>query len=121
MVHTTQNKNSQQITDEVSNSFSQLKRKLIEIEKNRGKAFYISMFQKFLRINEIHQFPRISDEGAPVAERLIRTIRKFFRKHVILKGCAGWLSELPAVITQYKKKQNLLIHRTNTNRCIYKK
>ena len=54
-------------------------------------------FQKFLKNKNIHHYSRFTDKGPSIAERIIRTIRKIWKKPVFSAGNADWFSELPYV------------------------
>ena len=97
------NKYSQTLTTECSNILTKSKRKPLKIESDRGIEFYNSIFQNFLKSKSIHHYPRYTDKGPSIAERVIRTIRNLLKKPLFLAGNADWLSELPSVIIQYKK------------------
>ena len=53
------NKNSETITNEFSNIISSSKRKPNMIESDRGKEFYNSTFQNFLKLNNIDHYSHI--------------------------------------------------------------
>ena len=95
------NKYSQTITDEFSNILTKSKRSPIKIESDRGKEWYNSIFQKFLKTKNIQHYSRFTDKGPSIAERAIRNIRNLLKKPVFLRGKADWLYELPSVIKQY--------------------
>ena len=61
---------------------------------------HIYVFQNFLKVKIIHQLSRFTEKGPSIAEKVIRTIRKIFKKPIYLKGNADWLSELRSVIEQ---------------------
>ena len=77
------NKNSQTIKD----TFSQIldKRKPKNLESDRGKEFYNSTFQNFLKYNNINHYSRFSDKGPSIVERFNRTIRDMLKKPIFLK------------------------------------
>ena len=95
------NKNSQTITNEFSIILTTSKRKPLKIESDRGTEFYNTIFQNFLKSENIHHYSRSTDKVPSIAERVIRTIRNLLKKPVFLKGNADWISELPSVIKQY--------------------
>ena len=95
------NKYSQTITNEFSNILTTSKRKPLKIESDRGTEFYNSLFQKFLKLKNIHHYSRYTDKGPSIAERVIRTVRNLLKKPIFLAGNANWISELPSVIKQY--------------------
>ena len=92
------NKYSQTITNGFSNILTTSKRKPLKLESDRGSEFYISIFQNFLKLKNIHHYSRFIDKGPSIAERVIRTIRNLLKKPVFEKGRADWISELPSVI-----------------------
>ena len=92
------NKYSQTITNEFLNILTTSKRSPLKIEGDRGAEFYNHIFQKFFKIKNIQHYSRFTDKGPSIAERVIRTIRNFFKKPVFVKGKAEWLSELPSFI-----------------------
>ena len=51
----------------------------------------------------MNHFSRITDKGPSIAERVIKTIRNLLKKPIFEKGNADCLSELPAVLQNYKK------------------
>ena len=92
---------SQTLTIEFSIILSTSKRRLLELESDRGSEFYNFVFPKFLKMKNIHHFSSVTDKGPSIAERVIRTVRNLLKKPVSVKGRADWLSELPSVIKQY--------------------
>ena len=54
-----------------------------------------------MKSKNIHHFPRFSDKGPSVCERVIRTLRNLLKKPISLAGNADWLGELPSVIKKY--------------------
>ena len=70
------NKNSQTIREEFSNILKSSKRKSIKLESDRGKEWYNSIFQYFLKSKKIQHYSRFTDKGPSFAERVIRTKRK---------------------------------------------
>ena len=101
------NKYSQTITNEFSNILSTSKRKPLKLESDRGKEWYNSIFQNFLKSKNIHHYSRYTDKGPSIAERVIRTIRNLLKKPVFDKGNADWLSELPSIVKQYNNTIHL--------------
>ena len=95
------NKQSQTITNEISNILTTSRRKPLKIESDRGSEFFDSFFQNLLKSNNIQHYSRFTDEGPSKAERVIRTVRSLLKKPVFEKGRADWLSELPSAIKQY--------------------
>ena len=100
------NKYNQTITDEFSIILTKSKRKPIKMESDRGKEWYNSIFQNFLKSKNIHRYSRFTDKGPSIAERVIRTVRDLLKKPIFLAGKADWLSELPSLV----KKYNNTIH-----------
>ena len=94
------NKNSQTVTSQFSNFLSSSKQSPAKIESDRGKEWYISIFQNFLKLKIRHHCSRFTDKGPSIVERVIRTIRNFLIKPLFDKGNADWLSELPTAIKQ---------------------
>ena len=76
------NKNSKTITDEFSNILTISKRSPLKIESDRGAEWYNNMFQKFLKGKNTRHYSRFTDKGSSIAERVIKTLRKLFRKPV---------------------------------------
>ena len=73
------NKYIQFITKEVSNILTTSKRKPLKIESDRGTELYNSIFQNFLRSENMHQYSRFTDKGPLKAEKVIRTKRNLLR------------------------------------------
>ena len=96
------NKNSKTRTDEFSNVLNNSKTKPLKIESDRGGEGYNSVFQNFLKSENIHHFSRFTGKWPSLAERVIGTVRNLLTKPVFEKGNADWLSELPSVIKKYK-------------------
>ena len=60
----------------------------MKIESDRGIEFYNSTFQNFLKSKNIQHFSSFTDKGPSIEERVIRTIRIFLEKPIILAGKA---------------------------------
>ena len=88
------NKGAQTKRNEFSKNSSTSQRTLFKIKSDRGKEFYISMFQNFLRANNINHSSRFTDKGPSIAEQVIRTINN--AKLVLLRGNTDSLTELPS-------------------------
>ena len=69
------NKYSQTITNEFSNILTKSKRKPLKIESDIGSEFYNSIFQNFLKSENIQHYSKFTDKGPSIAERVIRTVR----------------------------------------------
>ena len=95
------NKNSQIITEELSKILTKSKQKPLKIESDRGEEWYNSVFQNFLKVENVQNYSRFTDTGPSIAERVIRTIRNLFKKPVFEKGNADCLSELQSVVKHY--------------------
>ena len=78
-MYTLKNKYVETVTKEFSNILTTSKRRPLKIESDRGKEWYNSKIQKFLKIKNIHQHSRFTDKGPSIAERAIRTIGNFFK------------------------------------------
>ena len=100
------NENRLTITDEFSNILSTSKRSPLKLESDRGKEWYNSIFQNFLKTKNIHHYSRFTDKGPSIAERVITTIRNLLKKPVFEKGNANWLSDLSSIIKKYKNTIN---------------
>ena len=99
------NKYSQTTTNEFSNILTTSKGRPLKIESDRGSEWYNSIFQNYLKGENIHHYSRFTDKGPSIAERVM-TIRNLLKKPVFEQGNADWLSELPSVV----KKYNNTIH-----------
>ena len=93
-------KYGQTITNECSIILTTSKRSPLKIESDRGKEWYNSVFQNFLKAKSIQLDSRFSDKGPSIAERLIRTIRNLLKKPVFSAENADWISELSSVTKQ---------------------
>ena len=60
-------KNTQIITNEVSNIIKISKRSFVKLESERGTEFYNNIFQIFLK-KTIHQYSKFTDKGSSLAE-----------------------------------------------------
>ena len=76
------------------------KRKPNLIETDRGKDFYNSIFQNFLKNNNIKPYTRNSSIGAVFAERLNKSMRNLLEKFVFERGDANWIDALPTITEQ---------------------
>ena len=94
------NKNCQTITDEFSNILATSKRSPLKVESDRGKEWFNSLFQIFLRGQNNHYYSRYTAKGSPICERVIRTIKILLKKPLFEKRKADWLIELPSVVKQ---------------------
>ena len=101
MVYSTWKKNSKTRIQEFSNILTISKRSPLKIESNRGKEWYISNFQNFLKIEDIEHYSRFIDKGPSISEVDIRITRTLFKKPVFEKRDANWISELPSPNKQY--------------------
>ena len=99
-------KNSQTITQELSEMLTTSKRSPDKLESDRRAEFYNSIFQIFLKSKNIQNYSQFTDKGSSVAEKVIRIIRNFVKKPVFLAGKASWINGLPSVI----KKYSITIH-----------
>ena len=91
---------SQTMSQEFSFILTTSKRSPVKVERDRGKEWYNSI-QNLLKTQNIHHFPRFTDNGPSKVERLIRTIRNLLEKLIFSAGNADCLSELSAVVKQY--------------------
>ena len=103
------NKYGETVTKEISNILSSSKRSPLKIESDRGREWYNSVFQNFLKSKNIKHYSRFTDKGPSIAERVIRIVRNLSKKPIFLAGKASWISELPSVI---KKYNNTIHHST---------
>ena len=103
------NKYGERVAKEFSNILSSSKRSPLKIESDRGKEWYNSIFENFLKNKNIQHYSRFTDKGPSIAERVIRTLRNLLKKPVFLAGKADWFSELSSVIKQYN---NTIHHST---------
>ena len=98
------NKNAQTIKDSFENILTNSKSKPNLNETDRGKEFYINIFQDFLNKNIIKLYSRNSSYGAVFAERFNRTIRDLLKKIVFQRGDANWIDVLPTITKQYNNR-----------------
>ena len=84
------NKNSQTITNEISNILTTSKGSPFKNESDRGKEWNNSIFQNFAKSRNIQPYSRFTDKGHSIAERVIRTTRTFSKKPVFETGKADW-------------------------------
>ena len=98
------NKNSQTIKDTFEHILTSSKRKPKNLESDRGKEFYNSIFQSLLKINNINHYSRYTDKGPSIVERFNRTIRDMLKKPIFLNGDANWINIIPTIINKYNNK-----------------
>ena len=107
---TIRNENSITIKNSSEKILISSKRKPNLIETDRGKDFYINIFQDFLNKNNIKPYSRNSSYGAGFAERFNRTNRNLFKKPVFEKGDGNWIGILSTITKQYNNR----IHSSTT-------
>ena len=83
------NRIPQLVTVKLSNILITSKRSTIKIESDGGKKFYNTILQDILKVVKIHHCSRFTDEGASIAEKVIRTIRNSIKKPVFDKSNAN--------------------------------
>ena len=83
--------------NELSNVLTKSKRSPLQLQSDRGREWYNSVFQNFLKLKKMQHFSRFTDKGPLVAKRIIRTVRNLIKKPVFANGNADWLSVLPSV------------------------
>ena len=98
------NKNSQTIKDSFENILLSSKRKPKNLESDRGKEFYNSIFQSLLKLNNINHYSRYTDKGPSIVERFNRTIRDMLKKPVFLNGDANWINDIDSIINEYNNR-----------------
>ena len=103
------NKYGQTLTDEFSKNLTISKPSPIKVESERGKEFYDSVSQNFLKVSNRRHFSGSTNKCPSVADRVIRTIRNPIKKPVFLKVKANWVTELPPISKQYN---NTIHHST---------
>ena len=62
-------KSSQTISDEFSNTLCTSKQKPNKIEGDRCEEFHNKIFQKLMKVKNIRTFSRFSDKGPSIRER----------------------------------------------------
>ena len=84
------NKHEKTKTDEFSDTFKTSERRLLKMDCDRGKEFYNSDLQNFLKLVNIHSNSKCIDKRISMAKRVIRTMRSFlktqFLKQELLHG-----------------------------------
>ena len=53
-------------------------------KSDRGKEFFESVFQNFLKVQNIRQYSGYTDKKTSIAERILKTIRNSLKKSVFL-------------------------------------
>ena len=72
----------------------------IQLKKKNTQKFF---FSKLLKVQKVHKYPRLTDEGPSIVEDwVLRTIRNWYKKPVFEKRNADWICDLPSIIKQYK-------------------
>ena len=79
------NKYSQTITEEFSNILSTSKRQPLKIESDRGKEWYISVFQNFLKVKNIHLYSRFTDKGPQLQNVVLELYVIYQNSHCLKK------------------------------------
>ena len=95
------NKNAQTINDSFENILINSKRQPNLIESDRGKDFFIIIFQDFLNKNNIKLYSRITYLGAVFVERYNKTIRNLLKKPNFENGDGKWIDILPTITKHY--------------------
>ena len=88
----------------MNTSLQYLIENLNNLESDRSKEFYNTIFKSLLKINNINHYSRYTDKGPSIAERFNRTIRDMFKKSIILNGYANWINILPTIINEYNNR-----------------
>ena len=78
-------KNDETITKDFSKILTTSKRSPFKIGSDRGKEWYNSIFQHFLKTKNIQHYSRYTDKGPSIAERVIRSIRSLLNEPVFEK------------------------------------
>ena len=84
------NKNSETITDEVSNVLSKSKRRPLKLESDRGSEWCNNIFQNILKVKNTHHYSQFTDKGPSIAERVIKTIMNLIESQYL----RDWLREM---------------------------
>ena len=95
------NKNAITIKDFFGNIPISSKRKPNYIESDRGKEFYIKIFQNFLKIVNIKHSSGITSFRAVFEKRFNRTITDLLERPVFEKGESNWVNILPTITKQH--------------------
>ena len=98
------NKIAQTIKDSFEKILINSKREPNLIETDRGKEFYINIFQDFLNKNNIKLYSRNTSLGAVFAERFNRAIKDLLKRPVFEKDDGNWIDILPKITKQYNKR-----------------
>ena len=98
------NKNAETIKDSFENILISSKRKPNLIESDRGKEFFIKIFQDFLNKNNIKLYSRNSSFGSVFAECFNPTIRDLLKKIVSEQSDAKWIDILQTIPRQYNNR-----------------
>ena len=95
------NKNAQTIKDSSEKIIIKSKRKPGLTECDRGREFFINIFQDFPNKIIIKIYSTNTPSGAVFAERFTRTIRNLLKQVVFEKSNANWIDILPTKTKQY--------------------
>ena len=79
---------------------------------DRGREFYIRIFQNILNKNNIKHYSTNSSFGSVFEERFNRTIRDLLEKHVFEKGESNWIDILPTITKQFNNRIQIPIKLT---------
>ena len=91
------NKNVQTIKDFFEDIITSSKRIPKLNETDRGREFYINIFQDFLNKSNIKLYSRNSSYGAVFTEMFNRSIRYLLKRPVFEKGDGNWIDILPTL------------------------
>ena len=80
------------------------------IEKDRGKEFYNTIFQSFLKNNNIQFYSRNSLFVSVFAERFNRSGRNLFKKPLFERGDGNWIDVLSTKQNNISTEYNLLLN-----------
>ena len=75
---------------------------------DQGGEFYIKLFKKFLKINNIEIYSTYNEGKSVVAERFIRTFKKKIFKHMTAVSKNVYFDVLNDIVNKY----NNTVHRT---------
>ena len=102
------NKTGVTITEAFKTIFKYRKPEKLWVDK--GKEFYNSTFQSFLKQNNITLYSTESELKASMIERLNRTLRDLMEREFTVQELTGkkkeWLPILPKIVSEYNNRQH---------------
>lgn len=78
------------------------------LQSDQGKEFFNKDFKKLMLKHSINQYTTFSTKKAAIAERVIRTLKRWMHKEFSFRGSYNWTG----ILDEITRKYNNRVHRT---------